>query len=224
MDQYQSELMSGLLEWWSATDTPVTLLTATMPAWQREKFHLSYTGKEPHFKGVFPSLEDWSTPSKNTETSQENIPTEAFTIPISIDKIAHNEIVDSHVQWVIEQRKLFPQARIGVICNTVGRAQSIAEALSHESPIVLHSRMTAGHRKEAATKLERAIGKKEQQTPPLLLALRQSRHPSILTLICSEPNSALPPLLFNAQEDCGDALIRKGRYVSQEWLGKNSPL
>ncbi|WP_423201125.1 hypothetical protein [Corynebacterium pseudotuberculosis] len=32
------------------------------------------------------------------------------------------------------------------------------------------------------------------------------------------------PLLFNAQEDCGDALIRKGRYVSQEWLGKNSPL
>ncbi|AEG82752.1 CRISPR-associated helicase/endonuclease Cas3 [Corynebacterium ulcerans] len=169
MDQYQSELMSGLLEWWSATDTPVTLLTATMPAWQREKFHLSYTGKDPHFKGVFPSLEDWSTPSKNTETSQENIPTEAFTIPINIDKIAHNEIVDSHVQWVIEQRKLFPQARIGIICNTVGRAQSIAEALAHESPIVLHSRMTAGHRKEAATKLEQAIGKKGTANATLVI-------------------------------------------------------
>lgn len=162
LDQYQSALAEQLMVWWGATNTRVTLLSATLPRWQRDAFASAYdSGWEP---------EDISFPS------QENVPGAAEELHqasygISISKTKASDTVQAHVDWVEGLRAAAPAARLGVVVNTVGRAQETARKLSDSGiePIVLHSRMTAGHRRDAADRLLREIGKSGSGTGTVLV-------------------------------------------------------
>ncbi|WP_262485161.1 CRISPR-associated helicase Cas3' [Corynebacterium poyangense] len=158
LDQYQAELMEILVKWWSATNTPVTFLTATMPAWQRDKFSRAYTGFSSTSPAQFPTVEEWSA-CGNSAIDIADIPTECYAIPFHLDRGEEKNLVRRHAEWVRAQRKKFPDARIGVICNTVDRAQQLAVELEGFHPVVLHSRMTAEHRNQSALTLEKTIGK-----------------------------------------------------------------
>ncbi|WP_284750808.1 CRISPR-associated helicase Cas3' [Arthrobacter sp. efr-133-R2A-120] len=152
MDQYQSALAEQLMSWWGVTGTRVTILSATLPRWQRDAFATAYD-------------KDWG-PLEITFPSQENVPgvagkLEQASYGIAITKTKSADPVQAHIDWATTLRATAPDARIGIVLNTVGRAQETARklALTGITPIVLHSRMTAGHRRDAADRLLQEIGK-----------------------------------------------------------------
>ena len=175
LDAYQSELLEDLLHWWAATHTPITFLTATMPAWQQEKFKQAYS-KHDSDPARFPSFTTWLPRSGDEIDSAPAvdappvvIPTEPYTIDLTVDPVPYDQLVDSHIRWIQAQRQAYPQARIGIICNTVDRAQAIVQAFDHEKPVLLHSRMTAEHRRRNAEELEQSIGKNGEATTVLVV-------------------------------------------------------
>lgn len=159
LDQYQSELLSDLLVWLSATKTSVTFLTATMPRWQQEIFKKAYV-KQCASVERFPSSSLWSF--DGGDCVSKPIPTQPYELGIDIEKVPFDSLVVQHVAWVKNMRTQFPHARIGIICNTVDRAQEVARICVGElgeETVLLHSRMTTQHRRECVQHLESSIGK-----------------------------------------------------------------
>lgn len=164
LDHYQSELLVPLLTWLGLTDTRVTFLSATFPQWQRDRFTQAYTGKSPEQKATFPSAEAISKESPGIQQTLLTVP--EYTIDFTFSEPEFTSLESTHTHWATEQRRKFPLARLGIICNTVKRAQAVAQELTDqgETVILLHSRMTAEHRKRNATLLEQAIGAGGQGT------------------------------------------------------------
>ncbi|WP_216395742.1 CRISPR-associated helicase Cas3' [Arcanobacterium phocae] len=157
LDVYQTKLLEELLPWLAKTRTRVTFLTATMPSEQRQQLISAYSQVEKELEPpVFPSID---VVTKNKTAS---IPVESLTAAMAIDlrQTEYDSLVDSHVLWHKEVRAKFPQARLGIICNTVARAQETARqiAKSGETVVVLHSRMTAEHRRQNAQLLLDLLG------------------------------------------------------------------
>ncbi|MBM7824572.1 CRISPR-associated endonuclease/helicase Cas3 [Arcanobacterium pluranimalium] len=159
LDQYQTKLLEGLMPWLAATNTRVTFLTATLPSWQREVLTRAYGGKSITMAPAsFPSAE--SVTQGQQEIVCKKLETDRYVIGIDLRKVTHQNLVESHIKWFAEQRREYPNSRIGIICNTVQRARDIAKAIEEtgESVVVLHSNMTAKHRQEAADKMLNEIG------------------------------------------------------------------
>ena len=155
LDPYQTKLVENLLEWLRATNTRVTLLTATLPSQQRTDFLNAYCGKPPTGKTHFPASENLQVGECEGKLS---IPTvREYKIAFTTENIAYDALVSNHVTWVKKMRAKYPKARIGIICNTVERAQKVAKEIG-EHTIILHSRMTAEHRRQNAELLEKTIG------------------------------------------------------------------
>lgn len=152
MDQYQSALATQLMKWWGATGTRITLLSATLPQWQRDAFASAYDATWNPSEIVFPSHE--MIPGTQ-ETLDQN------SYGITVTTVRTKETVQAHANWVVTMKTDAPNARLGVVVNTVGRAQELAGILQSQgiTPILLHSRMTAGHRRDAANRLLAEIGK-----------------------------------------------------------------
>lgn len=163
LDHYQSELLIPILEWLGKTRTRVTFLSATFPSWQRTRFVEAYTGTELQEKASFPSAEDIA---KDGQIQDHALKVPEYTIRFTFDEPPFASLVDAHVEWACTQRRTYPESRIGIICNTVARAQEVAQALTSqgEQVILLHSRMTAEHRKRNAELLESLIGAQGQAT------------------------------------------------------------
>lgn len=151
MDQYQSALAEQLMKWWGATGTRVTLLSATLPQWQRDRFANAYDRSWQPAAATFPSQE--AVPGAPEPLAQAS-----YGIAVTTTRSA--DPVRTHLDWASEMKRRAPDARLGVVANTVGRAQEIALGLQARgmAPIVLHSRMTAGHRRDAADRLLAQIG------------------------------------------------------------------
>lgn len=158
LDHYQSELLVPLLTWLGLTNTRVTFLSATFPQWQRDRFIGAYTGEPPTSKAVFPATE--IAGHKNACIQQTLLDTPEYTIAFSFIEPDFADLETAHLEWAVNQRQKFPHARLGIICNTVKRAQAITQklALQDEPVILLHSRMTAEHRKLNSELLEKTIG------------------------------------------------------------------
>lgn len=157
MDQYQSALAEQLMGWWGATGTRVTVLSATLPQWQRDRFAQSYDPAWVPAPITFPSHALVPGTTKTLAQASYGID---ITMQNTTDQIA------AHLDWVARMKASAPDARLGIVANTVGRAQDIANGLQGRGidPIVLHSRMTAGHRRDAADRLLAAIGKGGTET------------------------------------------------------------
>ncbi|WP_314194526.1 CRISPR-associated helicase Cas3' [uncultured Arthrobacter sp.] len=151
MDQYQSALAEQLMKWWGATGTRVTLLSATLPRWQRDRFAHAYDRSWQPAAVTFPSHEP--VPGAPEPLAQVGY-------GIAVTTVRSADPVRTHLEWASEMKRRAPDARLGVVANTVGRAQEIALGLQAKgmAPIVLHSRMTAGHRRDAADRLLAEIG------------------------------------------------------------------
>ncbi|RNL59203.1 CRISPR-associated helicase Cas3' [Arthrobacter oryzae] len=157
MDQYQSALAGQLMTWWGATGTRVTVLSATLPQWQRDRFAQAYDRTWVPAPICFPSHE--SVPGTPELLTQESY-------GITVTTRRSDDPVRDHIDWADRMKKQAPQARLGIVVNTVGRAQQVALGLQRAGmdPIVLHSRMTAGHRRDAADRLLTEIGRGGQGT------------------------------------------------------------
>ncbi|MGV9189151.1 CRISPR-associated helicase Cas3' [Arcanobacterium canis] len=157
LDQYQTALLENLLPCLSRLGTRITFLTATMPSWQRDRLLKAYGGESLEAPSTeFPAAENVT----RSNFRRHILESQPHNIDFSLEVADYTDLVDSHVKWHREMRQLAPKARIGIICNTVKRAQKVAELIQHEGyqVILLHSRMTAEHRRRSAQMLEMLLG------------------------------------------------------------------
>lgn len=167
MDAYQSVLLKSVLNWLAAVNARVTLLSATMPKSQRDDLVAAL--HQPRLPGgndtavtlpqpQFPSIETLSAPSAPLVVHK--LESEVRQIGIDLSSVEVKDDVTGHVRWFLQEREKFPHARIGVICNVVSRAQEVARLLrdNGESVLLLHARMTAGHRSQVSARLEATLG------------------------------------------------------------------
>ncbi|WP_216382152.1 CRISPR-associated helicase Cas3' [Arcanobacterium phocae] len=157
LDVYQTKLLEELLPWLVKTRTRVTFLTATMPSEQRQQLISAYSQAEEKLDSpIFPSID------VVTEGHTDSIPVDSLTASMTIDlrQTEYDSLVDAHVDWHTQVRRQFPRARLGIICNTVARAQETAQRIAGngETVLILHSRMTAEHRRQNAQQLLDLLG------------------------------------------------------------------
>ena len=175
-DHYQVVLVKELLAWWGATRTRVTLLSATLPAWQQHDFEQAYrTGLEravsstttveptyPSHRFVNQDAEPVFSPSLSNVTPS-----------INVDLIASRDKTESHVEWVTRTHQQHPSCHIAVVVNTVDTcietAKRVAKALPNADVICLHSRMVQKHRKQIETDLQQRLGKEAKNARPIVV-------------------------------------------------------
>ena len=156
LDHYQMRLLAPVLEWLGATQSRVTLLTATLPGWQLREAHHAYTGEEFTAEVAFPAV------VSSADHSAQSFHVEASKMLLDVADNAASDPVTAHVLWAQRKREDHPNARIGIICNRVAWAQDVARQLradGHEV-ILLHSAMTAEHRRHNAETLTSLCGPK----------------------------------------------------------------
>ena len=168
LDPYQTKLLEEILPWLAATGARVTFLTATLPNKHREALLRSYTNAVTDIQPVkFPAIDTVEVDEdKQTQITTSELQSVPKTVNIDLMNSSFASLVTNEVQWYTQARSEHPNARIGIICNTVARAQQVAEAISETGGdvVLLHSRMTAEHRRIAAEQLERLIGKNGKGT------------------------------------------------------------
>lgn len=160
-DQYQSHLLKPLLAWWGATGTRVTLLSATMPQWQRREFSAAYLREKvitADTGAAYPA--HWEV--DGAPQGPRRPPLSASRPDLVVELTASDDATADHVSWAAASLAACPRARIAVIRSTVDDAIRTASRLRAALPGVpvmcLHSRMTVRHRAEAEGLLARLTG------------------------------------------------------------------
>ncbi len=156
LDPYQTRLAESLLWWLGRTNARVTVLSATLPTWQRDVFTSSYCGAhvDDGTLVVFPSSEVATKAGRSIRKLSMQ------SYDVKFDPAEATKSGPEHLSWVRKKRDQYPKARIGVLANQVLRAQEIARGLadSGENVLALHSRMTAAHRRLVESQLEKMLG------------------------------------------------------------------
>lgn len=180
-DHYQCELLADLLAWWGATGTRVTLLSATIPAWQRRLFVSAYqrTAGEPAQRGParYPAHQTFLADGTCT---QERTPALSATQPdLNVDLVTTEDPVGNHAAWAAATHRSHPACHIAVITSTVDRAIATATELRRRlasdpvDVVCLHSRMTITDRSAREDMLEQTIGKSSNSARPIIVVATQ---------------------------------------------------
>ncbi len=164
-DAYMSEYLLESISWMAAYDVPVIILSATLPAERREAMVKAYLkGKGIKWKEVELPEEGLQgeeyplityTDGKNAYQFKDFPASENMTI--SLTPLKEEELYD-----VIEGL-VGPGGVLGIVVNTIGRAQRIGKELMErygdEVVSVLHSSFTAIDRVKKENELMEIIGK-----------------------------------------------------------------
>ncbi|WRO42892.1 putative CRISPR-associated helicase Cas3' [Mycobacterium canetti] len=171
-DIYMSQFLERALAWLGASQVPVVLLSATLPASMRHSLVRAYTGQAVDVGNAYPQI---TTATGTTCTT--------YTPPAGTTKTIHLEVLDeaglggqdttsadNSVASLLRER-LGDGGCVLAIRNTVTRAQKLYLALKAAFPadrvVLLHSRFTAGDRATHTAELLRLLGdtKKGAQRP-----------------------------------------------------------
>lgn len=159
LDRYQSVLFTRLLTWLGVTGTRVTVLSATLPSWQREAFTWAYNPTAELSPLQYPAHE--AVPPRTKEVTQTPVEGgDTKSLEITCTTVEGNDTTAAHVEWVEQVRRQSPKARLGIVVNIVDRAKNVASELtdSGEKVHVLHSRMTLSHRAHITRAMTRELG------------------------------------------------------------------
>ncbi len=161
-DHYQTALLEELLAWWGDTDTRVTLLSASLPASVVRRYAQAYGGKEVEVTPYYPGH---LTVSASGASSEEVTSRRSYKLQVRLHEVPPAELLNAHVSRALEYRCQSPDARIAVVVNQVNRALEVGRQLAETGNrvIVLHSRMTAGHRAAVTQELQEVAGKTSGQ-------------------------------------------------------------
>lgn len=173
-DTYMTTYLDNVLGWLGVYKVPVILLSATLPARRRADFVKAYAGidekrKDRTFREVFSDAPDgWErneqypllTYTDQDTLHQEHILLEGADTDVKIEKTT--------TEACFEELERFSERGgcIGIIVNTVGRSQEMAERLSErfgeENVLLIHSRFTMGDRKAKEQILLQRAGKESK--------------------------------------------------------------
>lgn len=169
-DTYTGRLLDRLLEWLAAAGTTVTLLSATLPSARRRQLMRAY------HRGLDPSSRS------NAVDSDASYPRISIAngggllqrsvgirrAPVSIRLASRPDSIETLVSDVVEEARR--GGCIGVICNTVERAQRVYQGIRAEvdaDVLLLHSRLFPDERLRREEQLEAWLGPpREDRTRP----------------------------------------------------------
>jgi len=177
-DPYMLRLLERYLQWASHMKTEVIILSATLPKETLDKLLKAYNvnaviPEETVYPAVYQTAQtgDVSVESFTSEDSQKRSITLQWK-ESSNSKTA--SFVETLTQAVVEARRKSPAAKIGVIVNTVGKAQRVYDSLlgvpGFESLQVVHSRFTQKDRDEGMLRAETSFGKNSDSKPSCLIS------------------------------------------------------
>ncbi|WP_186526346.1 CRISPR-associated helicase Cas3' [Leekyejoonella antrihumi] len=174
-DQYQSHLLKALMAWWGATGTRVTLLSATMPQWQRRQFASAYTRDEATCPDEAAYPAHWVVTGEVGQVAQ---PTLSQDQPdLRVELVSSDEATDRHAAWAKDTHQAHPGCHIAVIRSTVDdavdTARRVQSALPGVAVVCLHSRMTVAHRARVEAQLIDRLGPRAAPGPPLVVVATQ---------------------------------------------------
>ena len=164
-DAYMQQYLDKALEWMGAYHVPVILLSATLPADKRAEFVRCY------LRGYGSST--FSLSHSDTDLQTERYPLLTYTDGASVKQNADFEAMEQRIVHIkkISANSLIANVSpllekggvIGVIVNTVRRAQDtasmLAEKYGKENVMLLHSSFIAADRAKIEDDLLKRIGK-----------------------------------------------------------------
>lgn len=155
-DAYMNRYLDRALTWLHEYNVPVILLSATLPAERRKMLVGAYlnddTMSEPIPEAAYPRLTYTDGEEVRAVSLQMNIPNKTVRIIRAEDSAALDEI----------RRAVNAGACVGIICNTVSRAQRFAElarSVEGANVILYHAQFVIPDRLEKEEALKQAVGK-----------------------------------------------------------------
>lgn len=155
-DAYMNKYLDRALTWLHRYNVPVILLSATLPADRREALIKAYLHDEPDEpkppETAYPRLTYTDGDRVSSVSLPLEIPNKAVQIIRADDDRAFGEI----------ERAVKAGACVGVICNTVSRAQYFAELsqkIEKANVILYHAQFIIPDRLKKEDELKKAVGK-----------------------------------------------------------------
>lgn len=163
-DTRMTVLTERFLGWAGAMGTDVVLLSATLPASRLTRFVNAYRAGmatatdspaptdeiTPHYPGVV-RVDSTGVTTTPVET------TRAVTVTVTTTPAEPDNVATTITQLVHDTLAEHPTAKVGVIVNTVGRAQQVAQTVN--ARWLLHSRFPASVRADRTAAAIDAFGK-----------------------------------------------------------------
>lgn len=157
-DAYMNQYLETALRWLSEYHTPVILLSATLPAKRRASLLKAYLNTDDNDKSIeenisYPLL----TWTDGMDIKQKSLPYTEKHKSVAVKKISDNDII-SVVQQTVQSGGC-----IGIIMNTVERAQNTAEAVRQnvtDNVLLYHAQYIMPDRNIKEEKLLKHTGKK----------------------------------------------------------------
>jgi CRISPR-associated endonuclease/helicase Cas3 len=164
-DTYTSTLLDRLVEWMSAMGCTVVLLSATLPSNRRQQLLESWrrgrgaAGKSIVSASSYPRL----TICKGDDTETRTFSPRSAGIEIVIER-ADDELASLVPSLLVE---IAAGGCVGWICNTVARAQAVAQAVRAAAPdltiLLVHARMLPEERRRRERELLAWLGRSGQR-------------------------------------------------------------
>lgn len=156
-DAYMNQYLDRVLAWMHEYGVPVILLSATLPSNRRNALinaYLRSTEKSDEVtEAVYPRL----TYTDKDQVKSKSLPLTCEEKNIQIVRMADEDVI-SEVECAVKS-----EACVGIICNTVSRAQYFA-GLSREiagtNVIIYHAQFVIPDRLEREDDLKKAVGKR----------------------------------------------------------------
>lgn len=179
-DPYQHRLLG----WLAAFGCRVTLLSATLPQQRVAELVSGWTD------GRRPGTPAWKRPGsaellaggmsypavvagQDAFAVTPLAPWRSFELELRCHQVSpqREQGVGDTVRLLRELRRQHPQARLGLVVNTVDRAVAVARALAGDDGelLVLHSRMAAGQRRQRTRQLTERLGRDARCGPVLVV-------------------------------------------------------
>lgn len=159
-DTYMNQYLDRALSWLGKYHVPVILLSATLPAKRRAELVESYLGHSTK------EVSDWKTSAAYpllTWTDGETVCQEQLPLGAKRQEVYICVTVEEQLSALL-QDKMQEGGCAGVIVNTVGKAQILAESLREALPdfeiVLYHSQFLMPDRAEIEQKLLKRLDKK----------------------------------------------------------------
>lgn len=159
-DSYMNRYLCRVLRWLGAYHIPVILLSATLPKEKKLDMVRAYSGER---KLILPDVSGYPLVTKVSEGRVDIIPIEekAADTEVVIRKINEDSLIDDI------KEKTSGGGCVGIIVNTVKRAQALSQELKRNFPqnriIVYHAQFLAEDRIKREKWLSSVIGKQSEK-------------------------------------------------------------
>lgn len=174
-DEYMRKYLCVLLEWLGAYRAPVILMSATLPPNRRDEFINAYAKGSGHSGVPFATDRTDKYPRITVVSGAELSDIGVPPSPNSATRVVLKRIPDDLDALAGQLTEVLVEGGcVGVICNTVTRAQDAYDALRSsfgDDVRLIHSRFIAPDRARREADLVRALGPNSESRPHRLIVV-----------------------------------------------------